>query len=66
MKGRGYALLTSNSGISWYIHSHCLVLIGYTEEEYIFADPLEGIVSYAMDRVNNSYISEYSQACVIK
>ena len=33
--------------VSWHTYSHCLVLIGYTDYNYIFCDPLRGIVEYS-------------------
>ena len=31
---------------TWYEHEHCLVLIGYDEKEYYFADSVAGVVSH--------------------
>ena len=31
---------------TWYEHEHCLVLIGYDDKEYYFADSVAGVVSH--------------------
>jgi len=54
------------SEVVWYASSHCLVLIGYTDDEYIFCDPLVGIVSYSKYAVLDCFTATYSQACIIE
>lgn len=51
--------------VSWLASSHCLVLIGYTDYTYIFADPLKGIVEYSKEAVEYSFSLNHQQACVI-
>ncbi|MCM1220947.1 MAG: C39 family peptidase [Lachnospiraceae bacterium] len=46
-------------------NEHCLVLIGFTETEYIFADPLNGIKSYEKGLVNQRYGELGQQAVII-
>lgn len=51
--------------VSWNLFSHCLVMIGYNEDVYIFCDPMRGIVEYSKEAVEKSYNIAYKQACVI-
>lgn len=51
--------------VNWHSYSHCLVLIGYTDDTYIFCDPLEGIVEYARSAVEASFSINYRQACIV-
>lgn len=51
--------------VYWIYNEHCLVLIGFTETEYIFADPLNGIKSYEKELVNQRYGELGQQAVVI-
>lgn len=51
--------------VYWMYNEHCLVLIGFTETEYIFADPLNGIKSYEKELVNQRYGELGQQAVVI-
>ena len=52
--------------VVWHARSHCLVMIGYTEDEYIFCDPLVGIVSYNKYSVLDCFTAMYKQACIIE
>lgn len=57
---------TDNGDVVWRSHSHCLVLIGYTANTYIFCDPLkEGITEYQKSDVRDSHELVYRQALVI-
>lgn len=51
--------------VYWNLYSHCMVMIGYNEDVYIFCDPLRGIVEYDKEDVEKSYNIAYRQACVI-
>lgn len=51
--------------VIWHSYSHCLVLIGYTNDTYIFCDPLKGITEYSKDAVERSFEINYKQACII-
>lgn len=55
----------NGKNIRWLSSSHCLVLIGYTDYTYIFADPLKGIVEYSKQAVEYSFNLNNQQACVI-
>lgn len=50
----------------WYARFHCMVLIGYTNDKYIMADPLNnGITYYDKDIVEQRYSELGQQAIVI-
>lgn len=57
---------TSAGEVIWRNHSHCFVMIGYTENSYVFCDPLRGIVEYPKADVEESHKLVYEQACVIQ
>lgn len=50
---------------SWPGNEHCLVLVGYTQNEYIFNDPLSGIGMYPKDVVEARYKEQGNQAVVL-
>ena len=53
--------------VSWYMHEHCLVLIGYDENEYYFADSSAGAVShFDKELVKQRYEQLFSQSIVVK
>ena len=52
--------------VTWYSHSHCMVLIGYTDDDYIFCDPLQGIMRYNKYKVLDCFTALFKQACVIE
>lgn len=55
-----------NKEVQWLANLHCMVLIGYTEDTYIMADPLkQGIVEYDKDLVEQRYNELGKQAIVI-
>lgn len=57
---------TERGEVIWRSHSHCLVLIGYTANTYLFCDPLkEGITEYQKSDVRDSHELVYRQALVI-
>ena len=53
--------------IPWYMHEHCLVLIGYDSKNYIFADSTHGnIASYEKSLVAKRYEQMGKQTIVVK
>ena len=51
----------------WYEHEHCLVLIGYDEKEYFFADSVAGEVShFEKELVAKRYKQIGTQAIVVQ
>ncbi len=53
--------------ITWIRPEHCLLLIGYTQDSYVFCDPLktESSTSYPKASVETAYEGLHSQAVVI-
>ena len=49
----------------WHAFSHCLVLIGYTNNQLIFCDPLNGIRYYSEYNSLECFTAMFKQACVI-
>jgi uncharacterized protein YvpB len=50
----------------WYSRFHCMVLVGFTEDKYIIADPLnKGLTYYDKDLVETRYNELNKQAVVI-
>lgn len=51
----------------WMRPEHCLLLVGYNEDSYIFCDPWkkENYTYYKKDKVVTAYKGEYSQAVII-
>ena len=52
--------------VDWHNYSHCLVMVGFTEESYVFCDPMRGIVEYDKEDVEKSFLINYEQACIIE
>ena len=52
---------------SWYMHEHCLVLIGYDADSYYFADSTEGKISvFKKELVAKRYEQMGKQCIVVK
>lgn len=51
--------------IPWLSNEHVMVLIGYTRDTYIMADPLRGICEYDKELAQERYADMGSQAIVI-
>lgn len=51
----------------WMRPEHCLLLVGYNKDSYIFCDPWkkENYTYYKKDKVVTAYKGEYSQAVII-
>ncbi len=53
--------------LTWFTPEHCMVLVGYDENNVWIADPIYGnTVSYDRDTFRNCYDSLYKQAVVIE
>ena len=52
----------------WVIPEHCLVLVGYDENNYIFCDPWkrDKLTYYSKEKTVTAYKGLYSQAIIIK
>ena len=53
--------------IQWIIPEHCLLLVGYDDEHYIFNDPLKSkpFTYYKKAAVEQAYAGLFSQAVII-
>ena len=52
---------------SWYMHEHCLVLIGYDKDNYYFGDSTAGKVScFSKELVKKRYEQMFKQSIVVK
>ncbi|WP_411676882.1 C39 family peptidase [Caproicibacter sp.] len=57
----------NGKSIQWIAPEHCLLLVGYDENNYIFNDPLQtqALKYYSKSSVESAYQGLYSQAIVI-
>lgn len=55
----------NGKNVNWHSSSHCMVLIGYTDDNYIFCDPLNGIKEYSKSSTETSFAINYRQACIV-
>ena len=51
--------------VEWNLYSHCMLMIGFTDDTYIFCDPLRGVVEYDKLDVERSYRLARKMACVV-
>ena len=52
--------------ITWNYPEHCMLLVGYDEENYYFNDPSGGkSQAYDRERIEAQYANQFSQAVVI-
>ena len=52
---------------SWYMHEHCLVLMGYDKDYYYFGDSTAGTISqFKKDLVKQRYKQMFMQSIVVK
>lgn len=54
--------------VTWIRPEHCLLLVGYNSESYIFRDPMhkESVTYYSKEETETAYKGLFSQAVVIK
>lgn len=50
---------------TWLTYSHCTVLSGYTQNDYIFSDPTYDTCAYPKSSVEAAYHAQYMQAVAI-
>jgi len=61
----GVVINYNNTNIQWIAPEHCLLLVGYNENNYIFNDPLKSKnYSYSRSAVENAYYGLGAQAVV--
>ncbi len=51
--------------VSWYMHEHCLVLIGFDQNEYYFADSTAGTVSHFDKALVKKRYEQMGSQCII-
>lgn len=62
--GPDWRLFGSGKKFTWRSNEHCMLLVGYDKEHYIFNDPWEnnGVIRYPKELVKDRYEKQYSQA----
>lgn len=64
---RSWKLSSTNTDFTWLSNEHCMVLIGYDENNYYFSDPYSGAyVKYAKDLSEKRFEAFGKQAIAIK
>ena len=69
MNGRGdiQSWQTENGNtVDWGLNDHCGVLIGYTEDTVIIADPIQGKVEYTKEQFETTFEQRNNQCVIIK
>ena len=51
--------------VSWYMHEHCLVLIGYDDENYYFADSTHGSISSFEKKLTEQRYADMGNQCIV-
>ena len=66
-KGESWVIEGTNTTFQWITREHCLVLIGYTEDEVILSDPYDsrGTVRYSKELFEQRFKELGSQAIVL-
>ena len=66
-KGESWVIEGTNDTFQWITREHCLVLIGYTEDEVILSDPYDsrGTVMYSKELFERRFKELGSQAIVL-
>ncbi len=62
--GPFWKLLESGEDFTWISNEHCMLMVGYDDENYIFNDPWEnnGVIGYPKDVVKDRYEAQHMQA----
>lgn len=62
--GPVWKLKDSGEDFTWLSNEHCMLLVGYDDEHYIFNDPWQnnGIIAYDKETVLDRYAKQHSQA----
>ncbi len=65
--GPSWTLRDSGESFTWLSNEHCMLLVGYDDEHYIFNDPWNnnGIVAYDKATVEDRYIKQHRQAVTV-
>ena len=51
--------------VDWYMHQHCLVLMGYDKDNYYFADSTDGIISCFEKSLCEQRYEEMGSQCIV-
>lgn len=68
VEGPYWKLYGSGKEFMWISNEHCMLLVGYDEENYYFNDPYEnnGVTAYPKEVVADRYRAQHSQAVGVK
>lgn len=66
--GPNWKLLDSGEDFTWISNEHCMLLVGYDENNYYFNDPYEnhGLIGYPRDIVESRHKAQYEMAIGVK
>lgn len=66
--GPDWKLLDSGENFTWISNEHCMLLVGYDEDNYYFNDPYEGhgVVPYPREVVELRHEAQYEMAIGVK
>ena len=66
--GPFWKLIETGEDFTWISNEHCMLLVGYEEDNYIFNDPWEnhGVIGYPKDVVINRHAAQHMQAIGFK
>jgi len=66
--GPFWKLLETGEDFTWISNEHCMLMVGYDEDNYIFNDPWEnnGVIGYPKDVVKDRYAAQHMQAIGFK
>ena len=66
--GPEWKLKETGENFTWISNEHCMLLVGYDEENYYFNDPYEnhGVIGYPKDVVEDRHAAQHMQAVVVE
>ena len=66
--GPEWKLKKTGETFTWISNEHCILLVGYDEENYYFNDPYEnhGVIGYPKAVVEKCYAAQHMQAVVVE
>ena len=66
--GPEWKLKKTGETFTWISNEHCMLLVGYDEENYYFNDPYEnhGVIGYPKAVVENRHAAQHMQAVVVE
>ena len=66
--GPQWKLKETGETFTWISNEHCMLLVGYDEENYYFNDPYDnnGVIRYPKDVVKDRYKAQHMQAVGVK